>query len=166
MKTAKRKTDRENTAAFDAEQEGVQQQGAVLSIVKEDAAQGTEQEQAEQAQPVQQQPEQEAAAPEVQPLTVEQKLLALQDLGRIATQRGNLISMMEALKRFEIKQVEHAELDESNLYKTCELIIKDEKGIEFCTKNTVLITATVANLLNKSENRLAELESLLVFPAA
>lgn len=157
MRTAKKRT--ANEQAFGNEDANVQTSETLLTVVKEEAGQQAE----EQQQPEQQEPETKA---EVKPLTVVEKLAALKELDKIAEQRSNLITMIDNLKGFVIEVSQAAELDQNEPYRTCELSIKDDKGRAFSTKNTVLIAATVGHLLSKSETRLEELESLLVFPAA
>ena len=165
MKTAKKTADKAIVATTVGGEANTQAQEAVLTIVKDGEPHEAEQQQQGHGQPAQeQQPAPQEAV--VKTLTVAEKLAAIKALDNIVIQRGKLVDMIDNLKGFVIQQTEAAELDEDDPYKTCQLSIRDDKGRSFSTKNTVLIAASVAHLLDKSEIKLEELETLLVFPAA
>ncbi|WP_316753260.1 hypothetical protein [Pedobacter gandavensis] len=87
------------------------------------------------------------------------------DLNRRINQRGKLLETIENLESFEIKQHEDADETETNRFSRCMLTIEDDKGNEFTTKNTFIISAVAAQVLNLCSEKLGEIEGEIFIPA-
>ena len=131
----------------------------------------TEQPQAEQAQP--ETPKAEAEQPQAEPtkaeikaalaeqkpvLNLEQTLKKIKDLSRLSNQRDKLIETTDTLDAFEIAQMDDAEETNLNQYQGCTLIIKDDTGREFKTKNPYIIDRTAKQIKTLCYDKLAEVE--------
>lgn len=87
------------------------------------------------------------------------------DLNRRINQRGKLLATIENLESFEIKQHEDADETETNRFSRCMLTIEDDKGNEFTTKNTFIISAVAAQVLKLCSEKLGEIEGEIFIPA-
>jgi hypothetical protein len=87
------------------------------------------------------------------------------DLNRRINQRGKLLETIENLESFEIKQREDADETETNRFSRCLLTIEDDKGNEFTTKNTFIISAVAAQVLKLCSEKLGEIEGEIFIPA-
>ncbi|RQO74499.1 hypothetical protein DBR43_03665 [Pedobacter sp. KBW06] len=87
------------------------------------------------------------------------------DLNRRINQRGKLLETIENLESFEIKQHEDADETETNRFSRCMLTIEDDKGNEFTTKNTFIISAVAAQVLKLCSEKLGEIEGEIFIPA-
>lgn len=86
------------------------------------------------------------------------------DLNRRINQRGKLLETIENLESFEIKQHEDADETETNRFSRCMLSIEDDKGNEFTTKNTFIISAVAAQVLKLCADKLGEIEGEIIIP--
>ena len=87
------------------------------------------------------------------------------DLNRRISQRGKLLETIERLEGFEVKQHEDADETETNRFSRCLLTIEDDKGNDFTTKNTFIISAVAAQVLKLCAEKLAEIEGEIFIPA-
>jgi hypothetical protein len=112
----------------------------------------------------------EAANPEVQyikpALNLEQTVKAVEGLHRKNIQRLALIARIKTLEDFQIKLAENSDQLESNVYQGCKLIIEDDRGNKFITNTPNLIAMVSQFVYDACVNKLAEIESEIVFPAA
>lgn len=99
-------------------------------------------------------------------LNLEQTVKAVEGLHRKTIQRLALIARIKTLEAFEVKLIEESDELERNPYQGCKLIIKDDKGREFVTNTPGLIQLTAQFIYDACADKLAEIESEIVFPAA
>jgi hypothetical protein len=92
-------------------------------------------------------------------LNLEQTLKKIKDLGRLSNQRDKLIETTDTLDAFEIAQMDEAEETNVNHYQGCTLIIKDDTGREFKTKNPFIIDKTANQIKTLCYDKLAEVEA-------
>jgi len=99
-------------------------------------------------------------------LNLEGTLKVVDDLHRRSIQRINLISRIKQLEAFEVALTqEHDELEE-NPYQGCKLIIEDDKQRRFITTTPGLIRLVSQFIFNACNEKLAEIETSIVFPNA
>jgi hypothetical protein len=119
--------------------------------------------------------EQKPAAPEqakteevkVKPaLNLDQTLKAVDVLHRRSVQRLALIARIKTLEAFEVKLIEDHDELESNPYQGCKLIIEDDKRNQFVTNTPNLIRMVAQFVFDACADKLAEIESEIVFPNA
>lgn len=91
-------------------------------------------------------------------LNLEQTLKKIKDLSRLSNQRDKLIETTDTLDAFEIAQIDEAEETNLNPYQGCTLIIKDDNGREFKTKNPYIIDRTAKEIKTLCYDKLAEVE--------
>lgn len=121
---------------------------------------------AEQA-PAEVKDEQKAEIRYIKPaMNLEQTLKSVGDLHRLSVQRLALIARIKTLEDFEIKLIEENDELESNPYQGCKLIIKDDKGRDFTTNTPNLIRMVAQFIFDACHEKLAEIESHIVFPNA
>jgi len=101
----------------------------------------------------------EKLAEEKPALNLEQTLKKIKDLGRLSNQRDKLIETTDTLDAFEIAQMDEAEETNLNHFQGCTLIIKDDKGKEFVTKNPFIIDKTANQIKTLCYDKLAEVEA-------
>lgn len=99
-------------------------------------------------------------------LNLEQTVKAVEGLHRKTIQRLALIARIKTLEAFEVKLIEESDELERNPYQGCKLIIKDDKGREFVTNTPGLIQLTAQFIYDACADKLAEIESEIVFPNA
>jgi len=92
-------------------------------------------------------------------LGLEQTLKKIKDLGRLSNQRDKLIETTDTLDAFEIAQLDEAEETNLNHFQACTLIIKDDTGREFKTKNPFIIDKTANQIKTLCLDKLAEVEA-------
>jgi len=92
-------------------------------------------------------------------LNLEQTLKKIKDLGRLSNQRDKLIETTDTLDAFEIAQMDEAEETNVNHYQGCTLIIKDDTGREFKTKNPFIIDKTANQIKTLCYDKLGEVEA-------
>lgn len=115
---------------------------------------------AEQVKPEPTKAEIKAKLAEEKPaLNLEQTLKKIKDLGRLSNQRDKLIETTDTLDAFEIAQMDEAEETNVNHYQGCTLIIKDDTGREFKTKNPFIIDKTANQIKTLCYDKLAEVEA-------
>ena len=111
-------------------------------------------------------PEKPVPMPIKQALNLEGTLKVVDDLHRRSIQRINLLSRIKQLEAFEVSLTqEHDELDE-NPYQGCKLIIEDDKQRRFITTTPGLIRLVSQFIFNACNEKLGEIEALIVFPTA
>jgi hypothetical protein len=128
----------------------------------------------QQARTVEQPKAEEVKAEEAKPevryikpaLNLEQTVKAVEGLHRKNIQRLALIARIKTLEAFEIKLIEESDELERNPYQGCKLIIKDDKGREFVTNTPGLIQMVAQFIFDACADKLAEIESEIVFPNA
>jgi len=99
-------------------------------------------------------------------LNLEQTVKAVEGLHRKNIQRLALIARIKTLEAFEVKLIEESDELERNPYSGCKLIIKDDKGREFLTNTPNLIQLVAQFIFDACNDKLAEIESEIVFPNA
>lgn len=99
-------------------------------------------------------------------LNLEQTVKAVEGLHRKNIQRLALIARIKTLEDFQIKLAENSDQLESNVYQGCKLIIEDDRGNKFITNTPNLIAMVSQFVYDACVNKLAEIESEIVFPAA
>jgi len=99
-------------------------------------------------------------------LNLEQTVKAVEALHRKNIQRLALITRIKTLEDFQIKLAENSDQLESNVYQGCKLIIEDDRGNKFTTNTPNLIAMVSQFVYDACVNKLSEIESEIVFPAA
>ena len=99
-------------------------------------------------------------------LNLEQTVKVVESLNRKNIQRLALIARIKTLEDFQIKLAENGDQLESNVYQGCKLIIEDDKRNQFTTNTPNLIAMVSQFVYDACVNKLAEIESEIVFPAA
>ncbi|MBS1519863.1 MAG: hypothetical protein JST50_02610 [Bacteroidetes bacterium] len=97
-------------------------------------------------------------------MNLEQTLKSVDGLHRLSIQRLALIGRINTLEAFEVKLIEENDQLESNPYMGCKLTIKDDKGREFTTNTPNLIRMVTQFIFDACHEKLAEIESNIVFP--
>lgn len=92
-------------------------------------------------------------------LNLEQTLKKIKDLSRLSNQREKLLSTIEDLDAFEVKQLDDAEETNLNHFQRCELKITDDNGNTFSTKNPFIINEVATNIKTLCEGKLSEVEA-------
>ena len=92
-------------------------------------------------------------------LNLEQTLKKIKDLSRLSNQREKLISTIEDLDGFEVKQLDDAEETNLNHFQRCELKITDDNGNTFSTKNPFIINEVAMSIKALCEGKLSEVEA-------
>lgn len=132
----------------------------------------------EQPKPEETKPEGEAPKAEAQPkteptkkeikaafleekpaLNLEQALKKIKDLSRLSNQRDKLMTTIETLQAFEVKQLDDAEETNLNHFQRCELKITDDNGNTFSTKNPFIIDQVAKSIASLCNGKLTEVES-------
>lgn len=106
------------------------------------------------------------AEPKKFALNLEQTLKSVESLHRLSIQRITLLSRIKLLEDFEVKLIEENDELEYNPYQGCKLIIKDDKGREFVTNTPNLIRMVSQFIFDACHEKLAEIESNIIFPNA
>lgn len=106
------------------------------------------------------------AGPKKFALNLEQTLKSVEGLHRLSIQRITLLSRIKLLEDFEVKLIEENDELENNPYQGCKLIIKDDKGREFVTNTPNLIRMVSQFIFDACHEKLAEIESNIIFPNA
>jgi hypothetical protein len=99
-------------------------------------------------------------------MNLEQTVKAVEGLHRKNIQRLALIARIKTLEDFQIKLAENSDQLESNVYQGCKLIIEDDRGNKFITNTPNLIAMVSQFVYDACVNKLSEIESEIVFPAA
>jgi len=99
-------------------------------------------------------------------LNLDQTLKAVDSLHRRSVQRLALIARIKSLEAFEVKLIEDHDELESNPYQGCKLIIEDDKRNQFVTNTPNLIRMVAQFVFDACAEKLAEIESEIVFPNA
>ncbi|WP_439697411.1 hypothetical protein ACFGVS_03145 [Mucilaginibacter sp. AW1-7] len=99
------------------------------------------------------------------PRNVEQRIKDVENLHRLATQRVNLITRKKQLEAFEVALTQEADELNDNPFQGCKLIIKDDKNREFVTTTPGLIRLVTQFIYDACDNKLAEIEGNIIFPA-
>jgi hypothetical protein len=99
-------------------------------------------------------------------LNLDQTLKAVDSLHRRSVQRLALIARIKTLEAFEVKLIEDHDELESNPYQGCKLIIEDDKRNQFVTNTPNLIRMVAQFVFDACADKLAEIESEIVFPNA
>lgn len=92
-------------------------------------------------------------------LNLEQTLKKIKDLSRLSNQREKLLSTIEDLDGFEVKQLDDAEETNLNHFQRCELKITDDNGNTFATKNPFIINEVSMSIKALCEGKLSEVEA-------
>ncbi len=92
-------------------------------------------------------------------LNLEQTLKKIKDLSRLSNQREKLLSTIEDLDGFEVKQLDDAEETNLNHFQRCELKITDDNGNTFSTKNPFIINEVAMSIKALCEGKLSEVEA-------
>ncbi|MBT2564662.1 hypothetical protein J7E50_25830 [Pedobacter sp. ISL-68] len=98
-------------------------------------------------------------------MNLEQVLKMVESLHRKKIQRDKLVETITTLEEFEVKQLEDAEETGIGQYQRCELVIEDDKGNEFKTKNPFIIKEVAERVRTLCVGRLSEIEGEMVVPA-
>lgn len=98
-------------------------------------------------------------------MNLEQVLKMVESLHRKKIQRDKLVETITTLEEFEVKQLEDAEETGIGQYQRCELVIEDDKGNEFKTKNPFIIKEVAERVRMLCVSRLSEIEGEMVVPA-
>lgn len=145
----------------------------VNAVSKADEAKPQEQPKPEEAKPQGEAPKAEAQ-PKAEPtkkeikfqleqekpaMNLEQTLKKIKDLSRLSNQRDKLITTIEELESFEVKQLDNAEETNLNHFQRCELKITDDNGNMFSTKNPFIINEVATNIKALCEGKLSEVEA-------
>jgi len=99
------------------------------------------------------------------PRNVETTIKAVEALHRLSIQRVNLITRKKQLESFEVALTQEADELNDNPFQGCKLIIKDDKNREFSTTTPGLIRLVTQFIYDACDNKLAEIEASIVFPA-
>ncbi|WP_256004954.1 hypothetical protein [Pedobacter deserti] len=92
-------------------------------------------------------------------LNLEQTLKKIKDLSRLSNQREKLITTIDELDAFEVKQLDDAEETNLNHFQRCELTITDDNGNTFSTKNPFIIDRVAKDIAALCQGKLAEVEA-------
>ncbi|HVW98682.1 MAG TPA: hypothetical protein VHA56_22130 [Mucilaginibacter sp.] len=92
-------------------------------------------------------------------LNLEQTLKKIKDLSRLSNQREKLITTIDELDAFEVKQLDDAEETNLNHFQRCELKITDDNGNTFSTKNPFIIDRVAKDIAALCQGKLAEVEA-------
>lgn len=98
-------------------------------------------------------------------MNLEQVLKMVESLHRKKIQRDKLVETITTLEEFEVTQLEDAEETAIGQYQRCELVIEDDKGNEFKTKNPFIIKEVAERVKMLCVGRLSEIEGEMVVPA-
>ncbi|MDA9554645.1 hypothetical protein N9R54_00285 [Pelobium sp.] len=113
-------------------------------------------------QPKQEQPKTEGQKQHVPNLESTLKVVA--DLHQRSIHRERLLKRISELDQFEITLKSESEELESNHFQGCQLMIADDKGRNFTTKTSGLITLVTSFIRQACMEKLAEIEANIVFP--
>ena len=144
--------------------------GIVKSIpATEEKPAENEQEQPKNAQEGKETPAiaQEAQSEQILPgVSLERTLKTVHTLYRESVKRDNLLERIGELEKFEIQLMEESDELESNHFQGCKLAIYDSKGRTFITNTSNLIKMVAEFVKKACSEKLAEIESGIVFPKA
>ncbi|MBB6108669.1 hypothetical protein SAMN05421821_10296 [Mucilaginibacter lappiensis] len=87
------------------------------------------------------------------------------DLGKKITQRDKLRATIDNLDTFTIASNEDGDVTGSNKFYRCELVLHDDDGNEFVTKNAYIIEHVTQYVNSLCVEKLAEIEAEIVIPA-
>nr|WP_294894466.1 hypothetical protein [uncultured Pedobacter sp.] len=97
-------------------------------------------------------------------LNLESTLRVVADLHQRSIHRERLLSRINELNQFEITLKSESEELESNHFQGCQLMIADDKGRNFVTKTSGLITLVTSFIRQACIDKLTEIEANIVFP--
>ncbi|TKB99177.1 hypothetical protein [Pedobacter cryophilus] len=95
---------------------------------------------------------------------LESTLKVVADLHQRSIHRERLLKRITELDQFEITLKSESEELESNHFQGCQLMIADDKGRNFATKTSGLITLVTSFIRQACMEKLAEIEANIVFP--
>ncbi|EHQ27532.1 hypothetical protein [Mucilaginibacter paludis] len=87
------------------------------------------------------------------------------ELGKKITQRDKLKATIDNLDTFTIASNEDGDVTGSNKFYRCELVLHDDAGNEFVTKNAYIIDHVTQYVNALCVEKLAEIEAEIVIPA-
>lgn len=134
--------------------------GAVNGEAKKEEVKGTEVKQEPTKTEIKEQLAEQKPA-----MNLEQVLKMVESLHRKKIQRDKLVETITTLEEFEVKQLEDAEETGIGQHQRCELMIEDDKGNEFKTKNPFIIKEVAERVRMLCVGRLSEIEGEMVVPA-
>ncbi|EHQ24658.1 hypothetical protein [Mucilaginibacter paludis] len=86
------------------------------------------------------------------------------DLSKKITQRDKLRATIDNLDTFTIASNEDGDVTDSNKFYRCELVLHDDDGNEFVTKNAYIIEHVAQYVNSLCVEKLAEIEAEIVIP--
>ena len=86
------------------------------------------------------------------------------DLHQRSIHRERLLKRITELDQFEITLKSESEELESNHFQGCKLMIADDKGRNFATTTSGLITSVASFIRQACIEKLAEIEAHIIFP--
>lgn len=97
-------------------------------------------------------------------LNLESTLKVVADLHQRSIHRERLLKRITELDQFEITLKSESEELESNHFQGCQLMISDDKGKNFATKTSGLITLVASFIRQACVEKLVEIEAHIVLP--
>ena len=95
---------------------------------------------------------------------LESTLKVVVDLHQRSIHRERLLKRITELDQFEITLKSESEELESNHFQGCQLMIADDKGRNFATKTSGLITLVTSFIRQACMEKLADIEAHIIFP--
>jgi len=95
---------------------------------------------------------------------LESTLKVVADLHQRSIHRGRLLNRINELDQFEITLKSENEELESNHFQGCQLMIADDKGRNFATKTSGIITLVTSFIRQACMEKLADIEAHIIFP--
>ena len=95
---------------------------------------------------------------------LESTLKVVADLHQRSIHRERLLKRITELDQFEITLKSESEELESNHFQGCQLMIADDKGRNFATKTSGLITLVTSFIRQACMEKLADIEAHIIFP--
>ena len=126
---------------------------------------------AEQAKAEEAKPQQEPSKKEIKEQFKEQQARKLDDtvklveaLGKKIAQKNKLQNTINNIDSFNLAQNEQDDMASDSRFARCELVISDDDGNEFVTKNPFIIAYVAHEVRGLCVEKLAEVEASIVIP--
>jgi hypothetical protein len=125
----------------------------------------------EAEQPKAETPKREAPKAETKPeptkpvMNLDSTVKVVLDLNRKIQHRNRMQTIVANLDEFVVKQEEAGEETGANSLQGCELIIRDDQGRTFSTKNANLIQQSAQFINSLCVGKIAEIEAEIIIPA-
>ncbi|RKR80080.1 hypothetical protein BDD43_0173 [Mucilaginibacter gracilis] len=138
---------------------------------KPDDEKNVQAEPAKKDAPTVEEPKSEQPKAEVKPepfkpvMNLDSTVKVVLDLNRKIQHRNRMQTIVANLDEFTVKQEEAGEETGANSLQGCELIIRDDQGRTFSTKNANLIQQSAQFINSLCVEKIAEIEAEIIIPA-